>query len=189
MKSFREEPRAQIQPLCKAQLTYRYESLGIEAGKPIYERISNLNATSVVSFLEFQSLSKSSGSATMRPLESVASLSNRSTLNFHQTDHSDQAETTVQKGFNSDVVFKGMNFHIQSEDWGLENPFIVSRVYQNGAVIKSIKTSYAEVLRPFAGMYGSRVSHQRQVDPQVIRDALRGQHQKILDQLLSGQLF
>jgi len=92
----------------------------------------------------------------------------------------------MEKGFNSDVVFKGMNFHVQSEDWGLQNPYIVSRVYQNGAVIKSIKTPYAEVLRPLSS--GMRMMHQL-VDPQAIRLALRDQHEKILDLLLSGKLF
>ena len=92
----------------------------------------------------------------------------------------------LEKGFNSDVIFKGMSFHVQSEDWGLENPFLVSRVYQNGAVIKSVKTPYAEVLRPSAGNF--RFNRQN-VDPQVIRLALSQQHQRILDQLMSGQLF
>lgn len=92
----------------------------------------------------------------------------------------------MEKGFNSDVVFKGMNFHVQSEDWGHENPYLVSRVYQNGAVIKSIKTPYSEVLRPFAGSFRTV---RMNVDPEAIRLALREQHQKILDLLMSGQLF
>jgi len=92
----------------------------------------------------------------------------------------------AQKGFNSDVVYRGMNFHVQSEDWGAGNPYLVSRVYQNGAVIKSVKTAYSEVLGPSAG---SARSTRPQVDPNAIRYALREQHEKILDLLLSGQLF
>lgn len=88
----------------------------------------------------------------------------------------------MEKGFNSDLVFRGLNFHVQSEDWGFENPYLVSRVYQNGAVIKSVKTPYSEVL-------GSGLMSRHRVDSQAIRLALREQHQKILDQLLSGQLF
>jgi hypothetical protein len=88
----------------------------------------------------------------------------------------------VEKGFNSDVVFKGMSFHVQTEDWGRENPYLVSRVYQNGAVIKSIKTPYAEVL-------GNSRLLRLSEDTQAIRLALREQHQRILDLLLSGQLF
>jgi hypothetical protein len=56
----------------------------------------------------------------------------------------------MQKGFNSDVAFRGTNYHVQSEDWGLENPFLVSRVFLNGAIVKNIKTSYSEVLKPSA---------------------------------------
>lgn len=79
-----------------------------------------------------------------------------------------------------------MNFHVQSEDWGANNPYLVSRVYQNGAVIKSVKRSYSEVLGPSAGFARST---RPQLDPSSIRYALREQHEKILDLLLSGQLF
>ncbi len=92
----------------------------------------------------------------------------------------------MEKGFNSDVIFKGMNFHVQTEDWGFDNPYLVSRVYQNGAVIKSVKTSYAEVLSATGGFIRTG---RLKADPQAIRLALREQHQKILDQLMSGQLF
>lgn len=92
----------------------------------------------------------------------------------------------MEQGFNSDVLYRGLNFHVQTEDWGHENPYLVSRVYQNGAVVKSIKTPYSEVLRPSSGLVRR---HRLGVDPQAIREALRAQHEKILDQLLSGQLF
>lgn len=88
----------------------------------------------------------------------------------------------MEKGFNSDIIFRGMNFHIQTEDWGLENPYLVSRVYSNGAVVKSVKTPYTEVL-------GSTLINRHRVDVQAIRLALRYQHEKILDLLVSGQLI
>jgi len=101
----------------------------------------------------------------------------------------------LEKGFNSDVIFKGMNFHVQTEDWGLNNPYLVSRIYQNGAGIKSVKTPYSEVLGAGTGLEAGpggawhRPSSRHRVDSQAIRLALRDQHQKILDLLLSGQLF
>lgn len=88
----------------------------------------------------------------------------------------------MEKGFNSDIIFRGMNFHVQTEDWGQENPYLVSRVYTNGAVVKSVKTPYSEVLGAFA-------QTRHRVDSQAIRLALRDQHQKILDLLVSGQLI
>lgn len=84
----------------------------------------------------------------------------------------------MEKGFNSDVAYKGSKYHVQTEDWGLDNPYLVSRVYRDGAVVKSIKTSYHEVLP----------SHQAH-EAEMIRLAMKFQHKKILDLLLSGQLI
>lgn len=92
----------------------------------------------------------------------------------------------MEKGFNSDIIYCGLSFHVQSEDWGSENPYLVSRVYKDGAVIKSVKTPYSEVL---GFSQGRAATFSRKVDPQAIRVALRHQHEKILDLLTSGQLF
>ena len=84
----------------------------------------------------------------------------------------------MEKGFNSDVAFLGTQYHVQTEDWGNTNPFLVSRVFHNGAVVKSIKTGYAEIMR------ASPVT-----DSKAIRLAMKIQHQQILDLLLSGKLL
>lgn len=84
----------------------------------------------------------------------------------------------MEKGFNSDIQFQGSRYHVQTEDWGRTNPFLVSRVFRDGAVVTSLKTSYAEVLPK--GMESGA---------QSIRLAMRFQHQQILDLLVSGQLI
>jgi hypothetical protein len=84
----------------------------------------------------------------------------------------------VEKGFNSDVAYLGSQYHVQTEDWGRGNPYLVSRVFRNGAVVKSIKTAYSEVL-PNGPV----------TEAKAIRLAMKIQHQQILDLLLSGQLF
>lgn len=84
----------------------------------------------------------------------------------------------MEKGFNSDVAWLGGQYHVQTEDWGATNPYFVSRVYHNGAVVKSVKTSYEEVL-----------PQGRQAESKTIRLAMKIQHQQILDLLLSGQLL
>jgi hypothetical protein len=86
--------------------------------------------------------------------------------------------TKVEKGFNSDISWGGRSYHVQTEDWGRANPYLVSRVFSEGAVIKSIKTSYEEVLPR-----GPRS------EAQSIRLAMKIQHQQILDLLISGQLL
>lgn len=84
----------------------------------------------------------------------------------------------MEKGFNSDVSWMGSQYHVQTEDWGSANPYLVSRVFQNGAVVKSIKTAYSEVL-----------PHGPAAESKAIRLAMKIQHQQILDLLVSGQLL
>ena len=80
-------------------------------------------------------------------------------------------------GLNSDITIGDRDFHIQTEDWGRENPFIVTKIFNQGAVLKSYKTSYDQALRsPFPS-------------GQDVRQALEKQHQKILDLLLSSPPF
>jgi hypothetical protein len=83
----------------------------------------------------------------------------------------------MQKGFNSDINARGMQFHVQTEDWGQDNPYLVSRVFCNGAVVKTLKTSYVDALK-----------NQSIKDNQAIQQALRHQHNQVIDQIYSGQI-
>ena len=47
-------------------------------------------------------------------------------------------------GFNTDIKHRDKVYHIQTEDKGLQNPYIESLVYVGGEILASKKTSYAE---------------------------------------------
>ena len=82
----------------------------------------------------------------------------------------------MEAGLNSDIQIGDRDFHVQTEDWGWENPFIVTKIFSGGAVVKSYKIPYQNLLRsPFPNQ-------------QSIRMALEKQHEEILDRLVSGQL-
>lgn len=82
----------------------------------------------------------------------------------------------MEAGLNSDIQIEGRDFHIQTEDWGWENPFIVTKIFSRGAVIKSYKVPYQSLLNsPFP-------------TNQAIRIAIEQQHQEILDRLISGHI-
>ncbi|UCF30314.1 MAG: hypothetical protein JSV26_09640 [bacterium] len=49
-------------------------------------------------------------------------------------------------GYNTDITHQGKTYHIQTEDGGENNPFIVSLVYQGGRILASKKTSYAQIV-------------------------------------------
>lgn len=83
----------------------------------------------------------------------------------------------MQKGFNSDIVVRGFSFHIQTEDWGDANPYLVSRVFKSGAVLKTIKTPYVEALK---------IESVKNVE--AIKTALRKQHNRICDLVHNGEI-
>lgn len=85
----------------------------------------------------------------------------------------------MEKGYNSDIKIGGDLYHIQTEDWGSESQVLMTRIFKNGAVIKSYKSSYADLIKLTPPTYRR----------QKLRDALRNQHRKILDLLQSGQIF
>lgn len=81
------------------------------------------------------------------------------------------------KGFNSDISVRGISYHIQTEDWGAENPFLVTRIFCQGAVFKTIKISHADALKS-----GSVRDHE------ALRLALKAQHHRVVEDLTSGIL-
>ena len=89
----------------------------------------------------------------------------------------------MQKGFNSDVNFKGQKYHVQTEDWGFQNPYLVSQIFKQGAVLRTIKTPYIEILsEPIAA-----AAVLGQTD--MIQKALRSQHTLVVERLLSGEFI
>lgn len=77
-------------------------------------------------------------------------------------------------GFNTDVVHKGKSYHVQTEDLGRENPYILTLLYQAGAIIYRIKTNYLEVL-------GSNPNERQ------IRKLMERQHQQVIADLKAGR--
>jgi hypothetical protein len=50
-------------------------------------------------------------------------------------------------GFNTDIKHNDKVYHIQTEDKGLQNPYIESLVYVGGEILASKKTSYSEQVK------------------------------------------
>ena len=49
-------------------------------------------------------------------------------------------------GFNTDIEFDGVVYHVQTEDKGLSAKLIVSLVYDRGTILASKRVSYEELL-------------------------------------------
>lgn len=78
-------------------------------------------------------------------------------------------------GFNHNVSYKGVGFHVQTEDSGVKSPQLVTLLYHGGTIIASKKTVYADILK---------------VDNlnQVVEDLAKEQHKGMLRSLTQGEL-
>jgi hypothetical protein len=79
-------------------------------------------------------------------------------------------------GFNNNVRYRGMRFHIQTEDSGVTRPHIITHLFADGGhVIKSVRTDYSDL-----------VSHPER--PTLIHKLMRDQHRAMALDLRDGRL-
>lgn len=77
-------------------------------------------------------------------------------------------------GFNHNMTYRGVCFHVQTEDSGIKTPHLITLLYHGGTIISSQKTSYADILK---------------VDnlETVIEDLAKEQHKGMLRRLKTGE--
>ena len=49
-------------------------------------------------------------------------------------------------GFNTDVRFRGLVYHVQTEDKGRDNPLIETLIYKGGEILASRRLPYADIV-------------------------------------------
>jgi hypothetical protein len=52
----------------------------------------------------------------------------------------------VITGFNTDIEFQGVTYHVQTEDKGVKTPLILSLVYDRGTILASKRSPYDDLL-------------------------------------------
>lgn len=77
-------------------------------------------------------------------------------------------------GYNTNVPYKGKNYHIQTEDSGMTNPCIVTHLYYEGAILSSAKTNYS-------GIIGHPEFEKE------LRELMKRQHREMIRTLISGK--
>lgn len=50
-------------------------------------------------------------------------------------------------GFNTDVKYRGLVYHVQTEDKGKVNPLIETLIYKGGEILASRRLPYAELVK------------------------------------------
>lgn len=78
-------------------------------------------------------------------------------------------------GYNTDVEFDGVVYHVQTEDKGLDTPLILSLVYSGGAILASKRSSYDDLVA-------------RGFDETVLAARLQRQHKLICAAVHAGRI-
>jgi hypothetical protein len=81
----------------------------------------------------------------------------------------------VITGFNTDVPYEGVTYHVQTEDKGLDTPLILSLVYVGGAIIAAKRTPYEDLIG-------------KGFDEQALTERLQRQHKLICAAIKSGRV-
>lgn len=76
-------------------------------------------------------------------------------------------------GYNTNIRYKGKDYHVQTEDCGPKEPVVVTQLYHKGAVIFSKKTDYSRFIN----------SPDFEKD---LRGMMREQHKGVIRNLIKG---
>lgn len=78
-------------------------------------------------------------------------------------------------GFNTDIEYNGVTYHVQTEDKGLDTPLILSLVYSGGEILASKRSPYDDLIA--AGF-----------DEKVLSERLNRQHKLICAAISQGRI-
>jgi len=91
------------------------------------------------------------------------------------TSQQQDTKPRVITGYNTDVEYNGVVYHVQTEDKGLQSPIILSLVYIKGAILASKRAPYDDLIA--SGF-----------DKQVLAERLQRQHKLICAAVLAGRI-
>ena len=77
-------------------------------------------------------------------------------------------------GYNTNISHKGKQYHVQTEDSGLKSHSIVTLLYHQGAILRSVKTSYAHII--------GNPDFEKQ-----LRNIMKRQHREAIKELITGK--
>jgi hypothetical protein len=81
----------------------------------------------------------------------------------------------VITGFNTDIEYNGVTYHVQTEDKGVNTPLILSLVYDRGTILASKRSPYDDLL---GGDF----------DEKLLAERLQKQHQLICAAIKAGRI-
>ena len=84
-------------------------------------------------------------------------------------------QIAVITGFNTDIEYNGVTYHVQTEDKGVNTPLILSLVYDRGTILASKRSPYDDLLNG-------------EFDEQQLAERLQKQHHLICAAIKAGRI-
>ncbi|MGI8466967.1 MAG: hypothetical protein ACR2N3_00760, partial [Pyrinomonadaceae bacterium] len=78
-------------------------------------------------------------------------------------------------GFNTDIEYQGVTYHVQTEDKGVKTPLILSLVYNRGTILASKRSPYNDLL-------------DGEFDEKELTERLQKQHKLICAAIRAGRI-
>ncbi|MEM7828554.1 MAG: hypothetical protein QW561_04365 [Candidatus Aenigmatarchaeota archaeon] len=78
-------------------------------------------------------------------------------------------------GFSNDISYKGMLFHIETEDRGPGNPAIITNLFWKGIILYTKRINYGDVIK------FERLG-------ELVLELMKKQHREVISELCSGKL-
>ena len=78
-------------------------------------------------------------------------------------------------GFNTDIQYDGVTYHVQTEDKGVAIPIVMSLVYHRGTILASKRSPYKDLL-------------ESELDEDVLAERLKRQHNLICAAIQAGRI-
>lgn len=85
------------------------------------------------------------------------------------------ASNFVITGFNTDIEYDGVTYHVQTEDKGMSKPVIISLVYNGGTILASKRSPYDDLLKA-------------NFSERILAERLSKQHKLICAAIRSGRI-
>jgi hypothetical protein len=84
-------------------------------------------------------------------------------------------QIAVITGFNTDIEYNGVTYHVQTEDKGVNTPLILSLVYDRGTILASKRSPYDDLLNG-------------ELDEKQLAERLQKQHHLICAAIKAGRI-
>jgi hypothetical protein len=118
-----------------------------EEGQNLLAEALRIDPSAQLAKIAFERMEGIAGDA-QAPLDAALVRWNEEELKKAEREAVRPAFNRAQVGFNNNVKYKTLTFHIQTEDSGLDKPHIITHLFADGGrVIKSHKRSYASEVR------------------------------------------